>query len=506
MELKLSAKLNSFKLLSKLNSSKLLRYSGWNLAALLLPLFVGLVTIPFLFHRIGIEKFGVLSLIWALVGYFSLFDFGIAKALTKKLAEGRLEHDIDKQRQIFWTSILLMFIFGLLGGGLLAGLMQSFGPSFIKVSPSLHDEVYSSMMLMAAFVPFMVVTSGLRGAMEAYEQFRSANIIRLLLGVWMFLAPAISAWLGYDTLSDIACVVLFGRLLAAIASWVIVSQTLGNLGAPQFERRLVRPLVSYGAWLTLSGALGPLMSYADKFLVGFIVGAVAVAYYATPQDIAMRLLLLPIAINVASFPILTRAIAAGDGAEILQILRQALRYTVLSLLPIVMLAEIFPAELLALWLDSEIASHSAPVLQLITAGVLINGIGVVMLSVLNAAGRPDVQGKLYLIELPFYLFASYSLTVSYGVTGAAWAWMVRAVLDAVLIWVFTRPHLNRMATVYLWAIVLCLLANVFAVGVQKVFGVGVKIILYIVVCAAVVLTFEKLLKVSRHTLKLLHTA
>ncbi len=462
--------------------------------ALVLPLFVGLVTIPFLLQQIGIERFGVLSLIWALVGYFSLFDFGIAKALTKKLAEGRVQQDLDSQRRIFWTSLFLMLFSGLLGGGILVGLIHGLGDTYIKASPEVIDEIFSVVLLVAAFVPLVVVSSGLRGAMEAYEQFRSANIIRLSLGVWMFLSPAICSWAGYTTLYDMTLIILCGRVVAAIVSWVVVSSTMSGTGVPRFEHRLVLPLFSFGSWITLSGILGPFMYYADRFLVASIVGAAGVAYYATPQDVVIKLLFLPVAINAALFPIFAKALAARDGEATSQTLYYALRYTVIGLLPLVMAAVIFPIELLTMWLGDDMADQSAPVLQLIAAGVLINGIGVVMVSVLNAAGRPDVLGKLYLIELPLFLLASYTLTMRYGVAGAAWAWMVRAMVDTVLIWIFTRPHLGRMAARYLWASAMCFSLVLIACGLHRMQALGVKMILFGAVCVASILTFERLLK------------
>ena len=42
----------------------------WNLAGTFLPLLVGLVAVPLLLRSLGIERFGLLSLIWMLTGYF----------------------------------------------------------------------------------------------------------------------------------------------------------------------------------------------------------------------------------------------------------------------------------------------------------------------------------------------------------------------------------------------------------------------------------------------------
>jgi hypothetical protein len=53
-------------------------YTIVNLAGQVLPLAVGLVTIPRLLHMLGVERFGALSVIWVLIGYFdeNLFFFG----------------------------------------------------------------------------------------------------------------------------------------------------------------------------------------------------------------------------------------------------------------------------------------------------------------------------------------------------------------------------------------------------------------------------------------------
>lgn len=59
----------------------------WNLAGSLLPIAAALIATPFLIGGLGLERFGVLALIVAVIGYFGLFDFGLGRALTKLLAE-----------------------------------------------------------------------------------------------------------------------------------------------------------------------------------------------------------------------------------------------------------------------------------------------------------------------------------------------------------------------------------------------------------------------------------
>ncbi|MCZ7592513.1 MAG: oligosaccharide flippase family protein [Kiritimatiellae bacterium] len=59
----------------------------WNLVGMCAPMAVALFAIPLLIKGLGTERFGLLSLVWMLVGYFGVFDLGLGQALTKFIAE-----------------------------------------------------------------------------------------------------------------------------------------------------------------------------------------------------------------------------------------------------------------------------------------------------------------------------------------------------------------------------------------------------------------------------------
>src|SRR5205814_9252816 len=58
-----------------------------------------------------------------------------------------------------------------------------------------------------------------------------------------------------------------------------------------FNRSTLRPLFSFGGWMTVSNVVSPIMVYVDRFLIGSILSIVAVAYYATPYEVATKLLI-----------------------------------------------------------------------------------------------------------------------------------------------------------------------------------------------------------------------
>jgi O-antigen/teichoic acid export membrane protein len=71
----------------------LARNTLWNLVGSGAPMAVAFFCIPVLIRALGKDRFGVLTLAWALIGYASLFDLGLGRALTqlvaRKLGAGR---------------------------------------------------------------------------------------------------------------------------------------------------------------------------------------------------------------------------------------------------------------------------------------------------------------------------------------------------------------------------------------------------------------------------------
>src|SRR5438045_5209796 len=104
------------KLNGHLTSGRLLaKNTIWNLIGSGAPMAVAVFCIPVLIRGLGKERFGVLTLAWALIGYASLFDLGLGRALTQLVAK-KLGAGEDREiPALVWTSLLLMLQLGVAG-------------------------------------------------------------------------------------------------------------------------------------------------------------------------------------------------------------------------------------------------------------------------------------------------------------------------------------------------------------------------------------------------------
>jgi O-antigen/teichoic acid export membrane protein len=425
----------------------------WNLAGQLLPLPVAILAAPFLVRGLGLERFGVLSLAWTLIGYFSLFDLGMGRALTKLVADRFAENRNEPIGAIAWTTLALLLALGGVGTLVMWALTPWLVRDGLRITEALQTEALWSFYLIAAGIPLLTVTSGLRGLLEAGQHFTAVTLIRVPMSLLMFLGPL--AVLPFSqSLVPVVLTLVAMRLAAAVIHLIVSLRTFPSLRSGLvFDRALLAPVLRLGGWMTVTNVVGPVMAHLDRFLVGALVSMSAVAYYTAPYDVITRFLVMPMAAVGVLFPAFASSHAADrDRATLL--LARGTKYVFLTILPILLIAVAFASDFLLLWLGPAFSQNSTAPLRWLAIGVLANGVAQVPFAFLQAAGRPDLTAKLHAAELPFYLGGLWALTASFGITGTAMAWSVRSIVDAIALFALvcrTLPNVRQFVLKLAWA-------------------------------------------------------
>ncbi len=412
-----------------IGGKSVVRNAARNLFGQGLPLIVALYCIPKLIVILGAERFGFLTLIWVVVGYLSIFDLGLGQALTKLVADqiGRGEH--EKIPPLFWTAMWLMCGLGIVGMLAAEVAIHYFGVSIFNLSPQFQNEATTALAMAALSLPFVIVSAGSRGVLEAHQRFDLVNWVRIPLGIFTFVAPLIVARYLSNELGAIAIVLVLGRFIFLVFTmWLCfkIIPTLRQIKKIHIE--LLKPLFSFGGWMTVANLIGPMMVYLDRFVIGSIISMTAVAYYVTPYEMVTKLWILPGALVGVLFSAFAINLTHHVGHTV-KLFRNAIDGIFLMMLPITMVVIAFSQEGLTLWLGQDFALHANRVFQILAVGVFINSIGRVPFVFIQASGRPDIPALLYLVELPLYLLGLWFMLHYWGIEGTAIAWVARIVMD-----------------------------------------------------------------------------
>ena len=405
------------------------RHTIWNLIGNGLPLAVGIFFIPYTLRQLGYEAFGILTLIWSLIGYFSLFDLGIGRALTFEIA-GLLKADKKKEvPNALLVGLALTMLTGLLGGigiYLLAPLLTS---SWLNIVPEWQQDAQVAFQIAGLGIVFTTVTSGMRGTQEALGDFRSANLNKLALGSAMFLMPAVSIWLHGPHLWWIATYLVMARALVFLVNCIQLRHLLFT--RPQLERSIVffKTLISFGGWVSVSGIVGPLMIYGDRFFVSAMVGPALLPIYAIPQEALQRLLIFPNSFTNALLP----KIVGLNGGQLKERYTSSFRRTAWFMLLVCSLAVALAYPGLRIWISADFAQSAMPIVVILSVGIWLNSIASIPYTFIHSIGNAKITALIHMAELGIYFLLLYVLVKQFGLVGAALAWTIRVGIDLVLL-------------------------------------------------------------------------
>ena len=415
--------------------NKLVAHSALNALGQGIPIAVAVVAVPLLLRTLGTERFGLLTLSWTVIGYASLFDLGLGRALTQLVAERRHGAGQATLADTVWSALAAMFALGVVGG-IAVFAAAPWLTARLGVTPGISTETVLACRILALGIPVVVVTAGARGILEAYERFDLVNAVRVPTGISTFLGPLLIAFITPSLAAAVATLFVvraIGLLVQAAMVWRVVPVMRVR---PRIRAVAIGPVVRYGAWITVSNILSPLMSSADRFFISGMMSASVVAYYTAPYEMTSRLTALAaVAVATSLFPAFARWRGAGQ-AHLL--FRRGLRLTALAFVPLMLVVILLAPQILRLWLGAVFAHQSVGVLRILGIGVVMNGLAQVPFAHIQAVGRADLTAKIHTAEVPVYLGLLVYLIRSHGIEGAALACTLRMAVDAALLFIVSR--------------------------------------------------------------------
>ena len=404
-----------------------------NLIGRVVPLLVGIVAMPYVIRHLGPDRFGLLSLAWMVVGYFAIFNLGIGPATTKFVAELLGKGEIEKLPELVWTSLASQTCFGLAAGILLAAASPLLVSRLLKIPLALHAQAELVFLILAAALPLDFASGSLQGVLSAAQRFDLLNAVGIPFSILTYLLPVAALALGFS----LPAIVLFLVLarVAGIVVWIVLCLRLYPqlLTRVRINRRLVRSLLGFGGWVTVSSAVSPILVFFDRFLIGALISIAAVGFYTPPYMISTKLWILPGSLTSTLFPAFSISHGRGDHEWIRNALVSSLKLLLLIVGPAALVLAFFAHPILTLWLGAKFAAEGTLVLQILTVGVFVTSLAYVPYNLLQGIGRPDLTAKFHLIQVPLHIALAWFLVTRFGLPGAALAWTTRNTLDLLML-------------------------------------------------------------------------
>lgn len=349
---------------------------------------------PLMIHTLGIECYGVWSLLSVIAVYTQFCEFGMTKALTKHVADFSAQGNTEGINQILNTALAL---YGLLGGTglvLILALNKVLATVLFKFPPELMKEG-AFVLNIIAVVFFLNVLAGFFGSILGGLQ--RLDISNKLLIIYQLADAALTAFVlisGYGLRGLALSKLMSAILLFSCNLWAITRVVHHfHFNLHLFERTMVKGLVLYGLNVQIGSVVAILADAGVKLLIRHMVSVAAVS----ALEIASRLLNQIRGVFLAGLASILPAAASLNYAQDKERLRmlhhRATRYLVLGLVPIGAIVSVLASPFIRLWLGPEL-DVVVSTLRLLIWSSIISIIGVPAYEILSGTDQIRVATRI----------------------------------------------------------------------------------------------------------------
>jgi O-antigen/teichoic acid export membrane protein len=403
---------------TSLASSKVVVRSGvYNFLGFIVSACYLIVLIPVLVHFIGIEQFGLWSLMVALTGFLGLADLGMGMSFVKFIAEHATRNDYGKMNAVIQHGLIfylvvaaVVFVTGYLLFPALASLLNIPGEKL--------DLAHTVMVLALTGFGVTGLSHVFGSVLSALQRMDAYNllVIGMLVAKFIAIYSVLAAGYGLPGMmaADLAVTVFTFIPLIVVTRRVFPMMSL-RMGS--FDGALMKQLLAFGSQLQLA-RLGEMVQLQfDKILLTRYIGLTAVSLYDFGSRPLVRLRALPLTVIQSLVPAVSALDADENPARIRAAFLRATRYLIVVALPLFTFLTVYAHEIIQVWLGVQ-HEWAAVTMQIFGIAYFVNVVGSVLGFVSHGKGEPKYQMQAMLIQGSLNIFLSVVLLLLFGYFGA----------------------------------------------------------------------------------------
>lgn len=450
---------------------QLVRNACANLLGAAIPAAVALATVPLVVRGLGDAGYGVYALITAIVGYFAIFDINVTAGSVKHIAahwaQGMQKNDppdadtgsagttgtsrgpgtaID---QTITFGLLVYSALGLAGGIAVWASAPWLVRDVFDVPDALKDSAGAALRLAAAGFMVGQLQSYLDSVPQSLLRYDSSARLDVLFGSAVPLATVLVLMLG-GGLYQVILLRVATSSLHCLLLWRTIRRLLPTLRLRWPASALRRSLLHFSAYACLNRFAAMSYAYADKLMIGALVGVAGLAVYAVASTLANRLLGLTGRLASVLFPAASALAANDELPRLAAIYLTASRYLTFINGAMLLLVAVFAEPILQYWMSADFARRGATVLAVMALSQFIDALTALPSLVNDGMGHPAVTGGFALARALLGLVTVYLGVLLAGIDGAAWGHLAASTLMTT---VFLRYVHGRTVPVRLRAVV-----------------------------------------------------
>lgn len=410
---------------------------------MVISMLLGMVTTPFILKFLDKEEYGLSTILFQIVGYLSMFDFGLGSAVARYLATSRGEDEASQTavNRIISTSFFTYSVLGIIV--IIAGVSFSpFLPQFFQMNSRLSDVAVSIAFTLSIFIGLQFPLKVFSSIFYAHQRQLLSNTTGFVIGLFNLVLPVIFLYFGQGLWSFV-----YTNIISTVISIVLTVYLLQKhykylkIRFEYFDKDLLGQLFNFGFFLFLNAVAVQIIFFTDRFFIGSFVSLSAVTIYYLTAKVPEICMNLVFKITDNAYPAMVEIVSKEGGDKFKQVHQKLLLITVCCIISAFWLVLILDFWFIKLWVgESNFAGYTVLVLTLIL--MVSHSIQHVSAICLNGAGLVKGFSIVSIIEAAINVGLTIFLGKQYGIVGILLGTIMASCLTS--LWYIPRTALKYM--------------------------------------------------------------
>lgn len=404
-------------------SNRVVTNTGFLYGKMLITMFIALYSTRLVLNALGAVDYGIFNLVGGIIAMLSFLNGAMTTATLRYMSFSIGAGDDHKLKSIFFSSVLLHLLTGLIIVLLLefGGIFLFNGTLNIPADRISVAKIVFHFMVVSTF--FTINAVPYDAAINAHENF----LFDALLGIFeSIIKLGIAIWLIY---TEVDKLILFGLLIAVLTILIRIIKSIYCFRkyeecrvrlTSQINIELTKEMFSFAGWNLFGSLCSVVRSQGLAIVLNFFFGVLVNAAYGIANQVNGLLSSFSSNMNKALNPQIMKSEGSGNRDKMLRLAMLTCKssFFLLAFFAIPIIIEM--PFILRLWLTT-VPNNTIIFCQLILVVSLIQQLTVGLMSAVQSVGKikvyQTVMGSMIILNLPLAIcliklgFPAYSVFV-----------------------------------------------------------------------------------------------
>ena len=469
---------------------KLIKNTLYNIISYGYSAIIGFFLVPFVIKNIGLNRYGIWSLITMITGYFSLIDFGIGQSFERYIAEYKAKNDIKNLNYVVNSGLLiyLLLFFILIP---LSIISLDFLIKILKIPQEFSSEAKFIFKWAIIYIGFSNIFGLFYSCMRGFQRmditgkvtiflttFHAIGVILFLKHGWGLKGLMVNNFLVYS-IGGLTYIFFLNKIFPDI-----------RLNLLLFEKAMLKRLSKFGIkrWIT---SIEEVITYqTDKFFISHFLNVSLVGIYQIGYTIPEKVSSMIRLLNSAVVPASAELNTMDDKEKIVKLYSVGLRYISFVTLGLFSFIIINSSLIIITWIG-ESYNLSSIILKLFSIAFIMISLGSIPTAIAVGIEKPEFQMVSAIIQTTMNFILTLILILKIGIIGVVIATLISVSFSTCYIFLKLNNYLKisfkkfftitKIHYAFLLSSTICLLLVIIKLFLPFLYATKVKNLLFLLI-------------------------